>query len=180
MLAGRAFWLRPLAIEDYALLIAWLDDVIPGRADRVLAPKFTSEESMAALDSPIGRAVTCYAVLRHHGVTWDESVTISASASEQEWIRLYDVLFTRRRYARPGDGPGKDIAQSWCGPVVMSLAQQYHQTMLPLGKLTFDQIDCMATEGAEDESPHDDAPGRPMSVGEVVEYLKSFADRNGD
>lgn len=166
-MAGRAYWLRPLALEDYALLIAWLDDVLPGRADRVLAPKFGDDESQDALGSQTGRAVLAYASLRHAGVSWEEAAAISREATEEEWARLLDVMFSRRRYLKPGGG-GRDLAEGWWGPSVLAMAEKYQQTMEPLGRLTLDQIDCMATEGGADENPIE----HPLTEDEAIRHLK--------
>lgn len=149
-LGDRVFWVRPLTLDDLALLIAWLDDVLPGRAERKLAPRFGDEESQAALDSAPGFAVVCYAALRHHGVDYAEACGLSCAASDEEKARLFDVLFSRRRYGTFAGG-GDDLSEGWWGPEVVGLAREYHQTMTPIGKLTLDQLDCLATNGADEE-----------------------------
>ena len=48
-LAGNDLWVKPYTLEDFAVLLAWLDDVLPGKVDRKMPPKLGSEEEWTAL-----------------------------------------------------------------------------------------------------------------------------------
>jgi hypothetical protein len=139
-------------VAQAVLVLAWLDDVIPGRAERKTAPRLGSDKARAALESPVGFSVVCYAALRHLGHDYAASCNLAAVATEEEQVRIYDVLFARRRYGPKGGG-GEDLAESWWGPNVIAMADRFRTAIDAVGRLTLDQIDCYAGEGCEGENP---------------------------
>lgn len=152
VIADQELWIRGLTIGDFALVIAWLDDVIPGYSGRVLPPKFLSDEAQTALDSPLGRCVLCYAGLRHSGVTWDRCQDITIRAEPAEWERLLTILFRRRRGIEPS-GESEDLGNGWWGPMVAGFCRELHCRPEDLADFTLDQLDCLGRDGLRDERP---------------------------
>jgi hypothetical protein len=149
----RYFWVRPFGLEDYALVVAWLDDVIPGRTDRTQSPELRSDEAKAAMDEPAGWITLAWAGLRHHGASYVDVATLATRATDEEKARYLNVVFSRRRTLKPGPD-GNDIARAWFGPNLSALCEHYPgHSLADAGRLTLDQYDLLAGQGCEDEEP---------------------------
>lgn len=161
-LAGKPYWVRALTLADFACILAWLDDVTPGRADRKMPPEFGSEESQRALESAHGRALLVWLALRDQGVSYAEAADIAIDVSEIEGIYLERVLFGRRRTMKPGP-PGEDIGVGWWGPVVASFIEAGISVDAIAG-WTLDQLEmgCMGRDRLNDEDP------RSLTLEDVV------------
>lgn len=153
-LAGESFWIRPYCYDDLALILAWLDDVVPGRGDRKMPPSFSSPESQAALDSTNGRMILTWAALRHHRVSYPRACTLALECGPEEWLRFSEVVFWRRRTTKISPHQDKqDLAERWIGPSLVILAEQYHMSIDDIRGMTLDQLDCFASDGAAQEDP---------------------------
>lgn len=152
-LAGKPHWVRPMPIEGFATLIAWIDDVSPGRADRKAPPLLNAPESQAAIESTHGFVLLVWLALRDQGVGYAAAAALAMACDEHERARLYDVLFARRRYADRSGLAGEDLAASWWGPGIMAMSKRVTMLVNTIGKLTLDQLDCYTTEGAPCERP---------------------------
>ncbi len=155
-LAGRTFWVRPLTLDDWGMLLAWFDDVLPGYADRKQPPCFGADEAQEALYSPTGYTIIAWIALRHEMPSFDEVASIIAEATDEERLRLLTVVFGRRRTLKPG-ADGDDIATTWWGPVICStegLIEAYPAlTFEAIGRLSLDQLDCLMSRGVPHEDP---------------------------
>lgn len=153
-LAGEPVWVRPLGLGDFALVLAWLDDVLPGKADRKVPPPLDSPESAAALESGPGRAVLAFATLRHGGVTYERVAALTQEADEVEWTAFLSAVFAQRRTSEGGGGSGRDMADTWFGPNLFNLCERLSgYTLDAAGRLTLDQYTLLAGEGVPDEDP---------------------------
>jgi hypothetical protein len=152
LLSDQDFWVRGLTIGDFALIIAWLDDVLPGYNERNLPPRFLSDEAQTALDTPLGRCVLVYAGLRHSGITWKQCQSLALEATPAEWSRLLGIYFRRRRNLQPS-GESEDLGEGWWGPMVAGYCMELGYKPEDLAGLTLDQIDCLGKEGLEKEKP---------------------------
>lgn len=145
-IGGESFWVKPLCLEDFALLVAWLDDVLPGRAerhaDRAL-PKLSDQASRDALDTDYGRVVVVWTALRHLGVSYADAARRAVAATDGEMTRLFDVLMARVQRAEPPSGGGEDIAEAKWWPAVASLCERYSMTPTDVGRLSMDQLDML-------------------------------------
>ena len=146
------FWLRGLTIGDFALVIAWLDDVLPGHVERHLPPRFLSDEAQKALETPLGRCVIAYGGLRTTGVTWEKCQEIAVMASPEEWSRLMSILFRRRKNLKPSS-EAEDLGEGWWGPMVERFCTELGYRPCDIEGLTLDQLDCLGKNGLEDEKP---------------------------
>lgn len=152
-LAGRPYWVRPMTLEGFATLIAWLDDVLPGRHERTLAPPLSSPEAQAAIQSRHGLVLLAWLALKDQGVDYAGAADLVMAAGEDELGRLVDVMFARRRYMGTGHGGGDDLAASWFGPGMIAMSERVATLVGTIGRLTLDQLDCYATDGAPAERP---------------------------
>ena len=109
-IGGERYWCRTTTIEDLATIIAWIDDVVPGQAERSSPVQFRSDEAQAALNSPAGLALMVWIMLRRQGVSYDRAWVMSQDVTPVEKSRLISVLFARRRTYQPSAGTGEDIA----------------------------------------------------------------------
>lgn len=151
-LAGERFWVRSLTLDDHATIAAWLDDVLPGRADRTVPPELTGDEAQAALDSDAGKALLAWVGLRHLGISYEHAAHRMLTAGDLEQTRYLLVLFGRRRTdATPRIAD--ENAVTWWGPNLAALCDRLHKTPDEIGRLTIDQVHCIATEGLPDEKP---------------------------
>lgn len=158
-LAGETYWVRSFWLGDYATILAWLDDVIPGRPDRKMPPLLSSAEAGDALDSLHGRGLLTYLALRDQGVGFDRALELAGLAEEVEWARFLQVVHSRRRTRKPVlAGSGEDLAESWWGPLLCSLAEACHLTLEDAARLTLDQLEMYASKGCEDEDPRNMTP----------------------
>ena len=150
-LGGERFFLRAYTLDDLAMLVAWLDDVLPGRDARNVPPDFGADESIEALDSQEGRSIQVYAALRHHGVTPHHAADLAAFVSDVEWLRFQQVVFSRRRTII-STGGGEDLSVAWWGPIVESLTER-GLSVESIAGLSLDQLDAVAIDGCQDERP---------------------------
>ena len=158
-LAGQEFWVKPLSLEAWATLLAWLDDVLPGKPERAQPPEISGEEADKALASIHGRTVQIWLALRDQDVTPEVARGIVRSLDESgdqglvEWVVFRQILFGRRRSLKPSSD-GDDPANVWFGPMLCKLMEAYPALTFDLiGKLTLDQLDCLCAKGCEDEDP---------------------------
>jgi hypothetical protein len=152
VISDQEFWIRGLTIGDFALIIAWLDDTLPGYDERNLPPQFLSDEAQAVLGTPLGRCVLAYAGLRHYGVTWSQCKSLTLEATSDEWSRLLKIFFRRRRNLQQS-GEAEDLGEGWWGPMVSSFCMELGYRPEDLESLTLDQLDCLTKHGLEDEKP---------------------------
>lgn len=152
-LAGETFWVRGFGVEDHAAFIAWLDDVVPGQAERKTPVSLESPEAQAAMNSPMGWAVLVWIALRHLGVSYEQAESLSLQASEPEKLRFLTVIYRRRGTLPEQITNGKDVSKSWWGPTIVGLVEHYHLSLDQIGRMTLDQIECISTDGAPYEDP---------------------------
>ncbi len=150
-LAGRPFWVKALDAEGLAIMLAWLDDMVPGREERKGPPKFGSPEAQAKLDEPAGQILTAWLALRSCGVSYLEAATLWDQGEDYERSRLIGVLFGRRRTRELEEGDQGDVSETWMTKGMARLAAEYG--LENLGKLTLDQLDWLTSEGECDENP---------------------------
>jgi hypothetical protein len=162
MLSGEVFWLRSITQEDFAVLVAWIDDVLPGKESRELPPKLSDEASQQALDSPMGWSVQAWAALRHVGVTYDRACSLILGASDDEKRRFATVLYRKRPSYKPS-GQGADIGEAWWGPQVASLTER-GLSVTQIGAMTLDQVDMLFSDGGQNEQPGRLADDDPILI----------------
>lgn len=153
-LGGEPYWVRALTLADFAVILAWLDDVLPGRDARKMPPEFGSDDAQKALESAHGLSLLTWLALRGQGVGYPRAVEIALACGEVERYRLMQVLFARRRTMRPGPD-GEDLGVSWWGPVVASLAEACYFPPSEVGGMTLDQLElvCMSRDRLKEEDP---------------------------
>lgn len=151
-LNSETYWIRPLSLASYAIILQWLDDTIPGKAERKTPPLLGDDKSQAALSSTKGWELLVWLSLRSDGTTWDKAVDIARKSSLYERLWFHDVIFTRRRtkQARPG---GEDLAEAWWGPMIASMCERFGMTLDEVAALTLDQLECLNSDGLESEDP---------------------------
>ncbi len=157
-LDGETYWVRPLMLGDYALILAWLDDVLPGKTERATPPLLGDEKSQEALSSSKGWELLVWLALRADGTTWPEACAIAREATDVERVRFHDAIYSRRRTFKPGPG-GEDLGAVWAGPIFAGtheaegMCQRLGMTLDEVARLTLDQIDCLQSCGCPDEDP---------------------------
>ncbi len=157
-LDGETYWVKPLSLGDYALILAWLDDVLPGKPDRTTPPLLGSEESQKALSGPKGWHLLVWLGLRGEGVSWNEAYAIALEAAWHERIAFREAIYARRRTFHPGPG-GEDLGAVWAGPIFAGdhehtgMCERLGMTLEEIAKLTLDQIDCLNGMGVPGEDP---------------------------
>ncbi len=158
-LDGETYWVRPLRLADYALILAWLDDVLPGKTERTTPPLLGSDESQTALSSAKGWELLVWLGLRGDGVTWNEAAAIARESygkphliTAQERIRFHDALFARRR-TKQSRSDGEDLAEAWVGPMMTAMCERFGMTLEDIAALTLDQVECLNSDGLESEDP---------------------------
>ncbi len=157
-LDGETYWVRPLRLADYALILAWLDDVLPGKTERTTPPLLGSEESQKALSGPKGWHLLVWLGLRGEGVSWNEAYAIALEAADHERVVFCKAIYARRRTWKPGPG-GEDLGAVWAGPIFAGtsesegMCQRLGMTLEDVAALTLDQIDCLQALGCPDEDP---------------------------
>ena len=178
-LSGRVFWVRPMTMGGIATLLQWLDDILPGRAERELPPALGDEASQAAMDGPTGQAILRWLALRDQGVSFAEALALEANTEEdrvKEQARLLEVLFHRRRTWKKS-GLGGDISETWCGSGMATLAQEIG--FAELRSLTLDQFEWLASGGEcdADRSPEAKGFAQAMAIyNAAVERQKANGD----
>ncbi len=151
-LDGETYWVKPLTLGDYALILAWLDDVLPGKPERTTPPLLGAEESQTALSSAKGWELLVWLGLRRDGTTWNEAAALAREATDVERIRFHDALFTRRRTKQPRPG-GEDLAEAWVGPMMTAMCERFGMTLEGIADLSLDQVECLNSDGEETEDP---------------------------
>lgn len=141
-LGGRAHFVRAISMEGMAIILAWLDDVLPGRDEREMPPRFADDASQAALKAPSGQVLLIWIALRHEGISFDQAARIDASEVEQ--IRLASVLFHRRRSMQPSP-TSADVGETWCGKGMASMVSQIG--MDRVAALSLDQFEWLCSDG---------------------------------
>lgn len=155
---GRVLWVRPMTMDALGIILAWLDDVLPGRETRKIPPKLSDEASQQALQSFTGKTLTAWLALRDHGFTFEQAAEVvphpsdgdgeMATKKALEHFRLMDVLMSRRRTRTPSDG-GDDVSETWWDKGLAELATTYR--LSELANLTLDQFDWLCSGGTADE-----------------------------
>jgi len=152
-LAGQTLWVRPYTLEDFAVVLAWLDDVTPGKAARKIAPRLTDPSSQEAIETISGRTVTAWTALRHQGLTWGDVIALVSNATDEEWTSFLSVVFSGRRTSTDAGGDS-DLADCWIGPSLVSLCTRFPgHSIHDLGRLTLDQYAMLCGDGIEHEDP---------------------------
>lgn len=154
-LAGEDVWVRPASLDDLAVVMAWLDDVLPDKAARSVPPSMGDEASIAALESRNGRAVVAYAALRHRGATMADATRAVDNSDAVEWATFLAAFFARRRTEK-GDGPGdgRGLSEVWFGPDFATICERYPgHTLESIGRLTLDQYALLMGQGLPEEDP---------------------------
>ncbi len=157
-LDGETYWVRPLRLGDYALILAWLDDVLPGKTERTTPPLLGADESRKALSGPKGWHLLVWLGLRSEGVSWNEAYAIALEAADHERVVFLEAIYARRRTWKSGPG-AKDLGLVWAGPVFAGtlesegMCQRLGMTLEDIAALTLDQIDCLQSCGCPEEDP---------------------------
>lgn len=165
--AGRVYFVRALSLDGMATVLAWLDDVLPGRADRTGPPELCSEPAQAALNSAHGQVLLTYLALREHGLSYDQCVGLETT--DMERVRLLSVLFATRRTGEPAPAEtGSDVAATWLAEGVATLAREIG--LEAVGRLSRDQFEFLMSGGTADEqySPSANAYGQAVAMYEAA------------
>ena len=165
VIAGDVVWVPPLRLEDFALLIEWLEEQIEGRGERDYPPAFSADESWGKLTEGDGIVTIAYAVLRHQGWSWLKAAKLMIDASPEERQAFFDAALSRRR-GRKVESGGTDIASLFWGPAIQAVCEKYHITVRQVGLLTLDQFDLLTQEGCKDEQV---GAGKPMTIEDVMD-----------
>ena len=179
-LCGKPFWVRAFAAQAWADLLAWLDDVIPGRADRELPPELGGPEAQGWLESDDGRAIVLWLALRDdEDMAYETAAEMSRDLRPGEYNRLIGILTARRRTARPGlEGASRDLAETWCGEGLAELGTAIG--LEAMGRLSLDQIEWLQSGGKCDEHADPDVKARlaaQRAWQEAEEARKAEAER---
>lgn len=167
----HAFMVESISMKGMAIVLAWLDDVLPGRAERKMPPPFNSEESQRALVSGPGRKLLTYVALRDQGVTYAGACAIASVTTDVQFVRLCDVLYGHRRTMVPSDD-GKDIAETWFGKGAAALVQSIG--FAEMLDMSMDQFEWLMRDGdTEDENP-------AYSREKLTEVVENFEAKWGD
>jgi hypothetical protein len=125
-----------------AIILAWLDDVLPGRAEREMPPAFGDEASQTAINSIPGQVLITWLALRDQGISYEQAAEFQAELPER--IRLLDVLFHRRRTYKPS-GEASDVAATWCGKDFASMVTELG--IERVRALSLDQFEWLCSSG---------------------------------
>lgn len=145
-----------MTLMGMAIVMQWLDDVLPGRAERKMPPKIGDEASQQALRSFPGQVLLTWLALREHGFTYAQAAVLVPHSPEDddndqryiEHLRLLDVFFARRRTMTKGEG-GQDWSETWCEGSMAQLSFEYG--LEELSSLTLDQYEWLTSRGKADE-----------------------------
>jgi len=156
---GQDIWARTLTVGDFALILAWLDDALPGHEERAMPPRFLSDEAQAMLNTPLGWCIFAWAGLRHSGLTWDQVCRLILITLRDDYAdgpleraRLASVFFRRRKTIQPS-GNTEDLGEAWWGPMVESMCSGLQVDIEAVAGMTLDQIDCLGGKGLPNERP---------------------------
>ncbi len=140
----RVYWVRPLSVEGVSIILAWLDDVLPGKDEREALPLFRDPASQEALASGTGQTLLLWLALRDQGVSFHDALEMDIT--ELERLCITRILFARRRSLQPDPlGINNDISETWCGKGLASLASQIG--IDKLASLSLDQLDWLSSGG---------------------------------
>lgn len=147
--------------SGWADVVAWLDDMRPGRADRTSPPRLADDASQELLRTDAGRALLAWIAVRDEGVTYADAAALWHQANDEERHRLLSVLMDRRRTLATDDDDrtGTDIGQIWCGKGMATLAQAIG--IEAIGRLTLDQLEWLLSDGECDQ--HADPARQPAA-----------------
>lgn len=155
-IGGEVYWVRPMTLAGMATVMQWLDDVLPGRADRKMPPKIGDNASQAALQSFPGQTMLTWLALRDHGFSYAQAAALVPRSPDDddnqqkaiEYVRLQDVFMARRRTMERIEG-GSDWSETWLESNAARFAAEYG--LKELGDLTLDQYDWLCSAGKADE-----------------------------
>ncbi len=174
---GNVYWVRPMTLEAMAIVMQWLDDVLPGRSERKMPPKIGDEASQAALRSFPGQVMLTWLALRENGFSYaDAAATVPHSPEDDdndqkavEYIRVIDVFLARRRTMDKIEGGGSDWSETWLESNAAKFAVKYG--LKELADLTLDQYEWLCSGGKADEFAQydvqaavDDLPARIAAI----------------
>ncbi len=151
-LDGKVYWVRALSVEAMGIILAWLDDVLPGRDDRIMPPLLSDEASQNAIKSPTGQALMIWLAIRDQGITYDNVTRMRVT--DIEYLRLLQVLYQRRRtieVTQNTDHEVRDVGATWCSEGMVKLA--YEIGLEALVKLSVDQFEWLMARGEVDSDP---------------------------
>ncbi len=155
-IGDNVYWVKPMTLLGMATVMQWLDDVLPGRAERRMPPKIGDEASQKALQSFPGLCMLASLALSPHGFSYAQAAAIVPHSpddddDEQKWtqfLRLHEVYMARRRTMRKGEG-GEDWSETWLEKGHAQFASEYG--LEALGNLTLDQYEWLCSGGEIDE-----------------------------
>lgn len=173
-LADRPFWVRPLSIADFAVIIAWLDDHVPGREERESPPKFSDAESQDLIKSPAGTVLLGWLALRRQGMSYEAAMDLLSTAKPEELNWLGEILFSRRRTLKVSPD-GSDISETWCDKgMAQSIAEM---GVAGVGDLSLDQLEFLASEGEADSHASPSSRGYAAAM---AQYREAIASQNAE
>ncbi len=160
-IGDNVYWVRPMTVLGMAVVMNWLDDVLPGRADRKMPPRIGDAASQAALCSFPGQVMLTWLALKDHGFSYAQAAELVPNYKRAEeagievkeklvieHFRLMEVFMGRRRTMKKGEG-GEDWSESWLDESYARLAGEYG--LEALGNLTLDQYEWLCSSGKADE-----------------------------
>lgn len=155
-IGGNVHWIRPMTVIGMATVMQWLDDVLPGRAERRMPPKIGDEASQKALQSFPGLCMLASLALAPHGFSYAQAAELVPHSPEddndedkwKQFLRLHEVFMSRRRTMKKGEG-GEDWSETWLEKNHARLASEYG--LEALGNLTLDQYEWLCSGGEADE-----------------------------
>ncbi len=180
-IGGEVYWVRPMTMSAMAIVMQWLDDVLPGRADRRMPPKIGDEASQKALGSFPGQVMLTWLALRNHGFSYSQAAGLVPHSPEDdendsrhiEHLRVMDVFFARRRTMTKGEG-GEDWSETWFAKSMADMCLEYG--IEQVSNLTLDQFEWLSSGGKADEyaqfdlqAAADDLPRRLALIKEAME-----------
>ncbi len=154
-IGGNVYLVRPMTVLGLATVMQWLDDVLPGRADRKMPPKIGGEASQNALRSFPGQVMQAWLALREHGFTYAQAEAIVPHYPEDdgndkkalEHLLLMEVFLSRRRTMGKIEG-GQDWSETWLEKGHAQLAREFG--LAAIGDLTLDQYEWLCSGGEAD------------------------------
>lgn len=164
-IGDNIYWVRPMTVLGMATVMQWLDDVLPGRADRKMPPKIGDEASQDALKKFPGLCMLASLALAPHGFSYAQAAVIVPHSPEddenelkwKQFLRLHDIFMSRRRTMKKSEG-GEDWSQTWLDEQYARLASEYG--LEALGNLTLDQFEWLCSGGKADENEQFDLEAR--------------------
>jgi hypothetical protein len=172
-LAGKVHFVKAMSLESTSIILAWLDDILPGKADRTFPPELGSDAAQAALNSAHGQVLLTWLALRGEGLSYDQCAALDTT--ELERVRLLQVLFATRRTAEPAPPGGTDVSQTWTGEGMAELAREIG--LEAVGRLSRDQLEFLLSGGTADEqaSPSANAYARACEMYDQAVAARALA-----